>query len=353
MSKRTSAIALSAVILALAASCREPADPIPPTPPREPIASESGRAAPENIVTAEQINGASFEAPPLTEPEQTAVAAVARVQVLLDRAGFSPGVTDGRFGENVRQAIAEYQARNGLSVDGRLTEAVFDHLVAGSSQDAVSRYVLTVEDVDGPFTPSIPRGLAEQAELERLGYRSTSEQLAERFHMDEQFLLALNPGVDFGRAGTEIYITNPRRPAITAQVARIEVDADERAVRAYGEDGTLLAFYPATIGSMENPSPTGRMTVNGVAPSPIYTYDPRRVDYAGDRITQRLVIAAGPNNPVGTTWIDLSEDTYGIHGTPNPDIVGKNASNGCVRLTNWDVQHLAAAVRPGVQVTFV
>jgi len=349
---KTSIVAVSALVAALVVGCREPADPIPSSP-REPGPAENGRLAAANVVSAEQINGAAYESLPTTGPEQVVVAAVARIQVLLDRAGFSPGVTDGRYGENVRQAIAEYQRRNGLAVDGQLTQAVFDHLVAHSSQDVVSRYLLTGEDVDGPFTPSIPRDLAAQADLERLGYRSTSEQLAERFHMDEQFLLALNPGVDFSRAGTEIYITNPRRPAITGEVVRIEVDADERAMRVYDRDGALLAFYPATIGSMENPSPTGRMTVTGVAPAPTYTYDPRRVDYAGDRITRRLVIAAGPNNPVGTTWIDLSEDTYGIHGTPNPDIVGKNASNGCVRLTNWDVQHLAAALRPGVRVVFV
>lgn len=354
---KSSISVVSMLLIASAVGCSEPADSIPPArPPVQPSAqapSESGRPAPQNVVTPAQVNTAAYEAPPEEYSEQIVVPAVARTQVLLDRAGFSPGVTDGRFGENVRQAIAEYQRQNGLAVDGQLTQALFDHLVAGSSQDVVSRYVLTSEDVAGPFTPSIPRDLASQAELERLGYRSVSEMLAERFHMDEQFLLALNPGADFSRAGSEIYVTNPRRPAILRQVARIEVDAGEHAVRAYAEDGSLLAFYPATIGSIENPSPTGRMTVNGVAPAPTYTYDPRRVDYAGDSITERLLIAAGPNNPVGTTWIDLSEDTYGIHGTPNPDIVGKNASNGCVRLTNWDVQHLAAAVRPGVRVAFV
>ena len=325
-------------------------------PPREtapPPAPESGRPVATGSVTPQEVNAAAWQAPPETEPEQTVVAAVARAQVLLDRAGFSPGVTDGRFGENVRQAIAEYQRQNGLEVDGELTQAVFDRLVSGSSADVVSRYVLTAEDVAGPFTPSIPRGLAEQASLDALGYRSASELLAERFHMDEQFLLALNPGVNFAQAGTEIYITNPRRAPIQGEVARIEVDAGEKAVRAYAEDGTLLAFYPATIGSSENPSPDGAMTVNGVARNPTYTYDPSRLDYANDTVNRRLVIAAGPNNPVGAIWIDLSRDTYGIHGTPNPDIVGKNASNGCVRLTNWDVAHLAAAVRPGVEVEFV
>lgn len=345
--------AVLSIILALPAmtACGDAEQAPPPAEP--PATAETARPPATGSATAEEINAAVWQAPPETDAEQTVVAAVARAQVLLDRAGFSPGVTDGRFGENVRQAISEYQRQNDLTVDGQLSQALFDHLVAGSTADVVSRYVLTAEDVAGPFTPAIPRGLAEQANLDALGYRSASELLAERFHMDEQFLLALNPGADFSQAGTEIYITNPRRAAIQGEVARIEVDAGEKAVRAYAEDGTLLAFYPATIGSSENPSPDGAMTVNGVARNPTYTYDPSRLDYANDTVNRRLVIAAGPNNPVGAIWIDLSRDTYGIHGTPNPDIVGKNASNGCVRLTNWDVAHLAAAVRPGVEVEFV
>lgn len=345
-------ILLPTIALGLAlgtAACGDDRDVSEPAPP--PV--ETARPPAANAVAASQINDASFEAPPPEEAEQTVVAAVARAQVLLDRAGFSPGVTDGRFGENVRHAIAEYQRQNGLPVDGALTQALYDRLVAESPVDVLSRYVLTAEDVAGPFTPSIPRDLASQAELDALGYRSVSELLAERFHMDEQFLVALNPGVDFSQAGTEIHITNPRRQPIQGEVARIEVDAEERSVRAYDEAGTLLAFYPATIGSSENPSPSGAMTVNGVARNPTYTYDPNRVSYANDQINRRLIVAAGPNNPVGSIWIDLSRDTYGIHGTPNPDIVGKNASNGCVRLTNWDVAHLAAAVRPGVEVEFV
>lgn len=345
------AVPLSVSLSVALAACGDQ-DP-PPQTPATPAASESGRPPATGIVTPEEINAATWQAPPNTETELTVVASVARAQVLLDRAGFSPGVTDGRLGENVRQAIAEYQRQNNLEVDGQFTQEIFERLVTESPVDVVSRYVLTSGDVAGPFTPRIPRGLAEQAGLDALGYRSASELLAERFHMDEQFLLALNPGADFSRAGTEIYITNPRRAPIQGEVARIEVDAGEKAVRAYAEDGTLLAFYPATIGSSENPSPSGAMTVNGVARNPTYTYDPSRLDYASDTVNRRLVIAAGPNNPVGAIWIDLSRDTYGIHGTPNPDIVGKNASNGCVRLTNWDVAHLAAAVRPGVEVEFV
>ena len=74
--------------------------------------------------------------------------------------------------------------------------------------------------------------------------------------------------------------------------------------------------------------------------------------YAGDRITERLVIAAGPNNPVGTTWIDLSEDTYGIHGTPEPGHISRTQSSGCVRLTNFAAEAVASAVKAGTPVTF-
>lgn len=324
---------------------------------RQPPVAEAPAQPPRTAaLTPEAINDAAYEAPTEAQEaleEAAASASMARAQVLLDRAGFSPGVTDGRYGENVRQAIAAYQRENDMTVDGRLTQEVWDRLVAGSSQPAVTRYVVTAEDVAGPFTPSIPEGLEAQAELDGLGFTSAAELLSERFHMDEDFLRDMNPNADFSRAGTEIFVTNPRRPAIVGEVARIEVDRDEKAVKAFAEDGTLLAFYPATIGSQEQPTPEGRMTVNGVARNPTYTYDPSRVSYAGDRITRRLVVPAGPNNPVGLVWIDLSRETYGIHGTPDPDVVGKNASNGCVRLTNWDVQHLAAAVRPGVVVEFV
>ena len=346
-----SAFALSCLpLVALLAAC----DRETPTPePQPPAADGPARPAPATV-TPEAINGAGYETPPEGElAEHSATPGMARAQVLLDRAGFSPGVTDGRYGENVRQAIAAFQREHDMTVDGRLTQQVWDRLVAGSPQDVVSRYVLTQDDVDGPFTRTIPDGLQAQAELDRLGYTSAAELVAERFHMDEQFLRELNPGVDFSRAGQEIVVTNPRRPEISGEVARIEVDRDEKAVKAFAEDGTLLAFYPATIGSTEQPSPSGRMTVNGVARDPTYTYDPSRVSYAGDAINRRLTIPPGPNNPVGLVWIDLSRDTYGIHGTPDPAEIGKTASSGCVRLTNWDVQHLAAAVRPGVVVEFV
>jgi lipoprotein-anchoring transpeptidase ErfK/SrfK len=52
-------------------------------------------------------------------------------------------------------------------------------------------------------------------------------------------------------------------------------------------------------------------------------------------------------------WIALDAPTYGIHGSPKAEAIGKTASHGCVRLTNWDAEELAQAVSKGVPVRFV
>jgi len=138
---------------------------------------------------------------------------------------------------------------------------------------------------------------------------------------------------------------------LPAPVDHIVVDKAEGSLRAYAADGALLAYYPATIGSTDNPTPSGTVKVNGVARNPDYVYDPSKLSYG--ETTRRVVVKPGPNNPVGVVWIDLNRPSYGIHGTPEPHKVGKTASHGCVRLTNWDAWRLADAVKPGVTVRFV
>ena len=85
--------------------------------------------------------------------------------------------------------------------------------------------------------------------------------------------------------------------------------------------------------------------------NPDYTYDPAKLTW-GPRTAGKLVIKPGPNNPVGTVWIDLNAPSYGIHGTPEPDKIGKTASHGCVRLTNWDAMALAGGIKSGAVVRF-
>jgi lipoprotein-anchoring transpeptidase ErfK/SrfK len=175
--------------------------------------------------------------------------------------------------------------------------------------------------------------------------------LAERFHMDEGYLKALNPGANFGRPGTVIKVANVGGE-VKGEVARIVADKRKKEVFAYDSDGKLLAAYPATIGSDETPSPSGTHQVSRVAFDPQYTYNPKLNFKQGDN-DKVLTIPPGPNGPVGSIWIALDKPTYGIHGTPDPSKIGKAESHGCVRLTNWDAAELARMVKPGVEVEFV
>lgn len=275
---------------------------------------------------------------------------VLRAQILLDRARFSPGVIDGLGGGNTRKAIRAFQRSEGVAADGEVDRDLLSRLQKGRSGDVLRRYTLTDDDVQGPFVDEIPAGLEKQAEMERLSYTSVEEMLAEKFHMSRKFLAALNPDADFGKAGTRIIVASRRTGGIEGKVVRIEVDKGQNVVRAFGEGDTLLAFYPATVGSESLPSPDGTMTVEAVAYDAAYYFNPDALSWGPDK---RLEIPPGPNNPVGTTWIDLSKESYGIHGSPDPQLISKTASHGCVRLTNWDVEELARAVSKGVEVKFV
>lgn len=366
------------VPLALLAGCSPPAA-IEPSPPRVEM-SVAARAAmdrvnaarlaqpmPETFIdralpgdaegspqpaTAAAPANQPGETPSLAEPDPAVDfdAGLVRLQVLLDRAHFSPGVIDGYDGENVRKAVSAYQHANGIAVTGRANDVFLARLEQADPSPALVAYRITEADVAGPFT-EVPQDLEALSRLDRVGYASAAEAIAERFHMDEDLLRTLNPGADFGSVGAEIVVANAGGD-LTQDVASIEIDTREQSVRAFDASGQLLAYYPATVGSAEAPSPTGDHTVRAVAFDPTYRYDPARLPTFGERDHGALTIAAGPNNPVGAVWIALSADTFGIHGAPFPERVSKSASHGCVRLTNWDAVELGRAVKAGVPVHF-
>jgi lipoprotein-anchoring transpeptidase ErfK/SrfK len=276
--------------------------------------------------------------------------------ILLDRARFSPGAIDGRPGENLDKAIKAFQAAQGLQPSGNLDPDTWARLTQTSTDPAVIDYAITPEDAKGPFLDKIPPKMEEMEGLKRLSYTSAREELAEKFHMSEALLQALNPGKNFEEAGTQILVANvAAAPAadksLKGKVARIEINKAARALQAFDADGKLLAFYPASIGSEEKPAPSGTLEVRAVAENPTYTYNPE-YQFKGVKTDRKFTIAAGPNNPVGAVWIDLSLKSYGIHGTPEPERVGKTYSHGCVRLTNWDVKQLASMVKKGTVVDF-
>lgn len=319
-----------------AARFTNPMSPVLRERPAQPEAGPAGADAKE----ARTAPGASFDA------------GLVRIQVLLDRAHFSPGVVDGFDGENVRKAVSEYQAANRIAVTGLADEALLVRLEAADAAPVLVSYVIAAADVSGPFVDVPEDDLQAMAGLDRLAYESAGEALAEKFHMDADLLRTLNPGADFSRPGTEIVVANAGG-GLSGAVAAIEVDKGDGAVRALDADGNLLAFYPATIGSPEAPAPSGEHEVRAIAFDPTYRYDPERLPTFGERNHGALTIAAGPNNPVGAVWIALSLDTYGIHGAPEPALVSKTQSHGCVRLTNWDAIELARATQQGVPVRFV
>jgi lipoprotein-anchoring transpeptidase ErfK/SrfK len=284
---------------------------------------------------------------PLTTKSSAEITAL---QVFLDREGISPGVIDGKPGSNVNKAIIAWEAMSGQTLDPNNSEDLLERLRFNGGLPIVS-YQITAADAAGPYVASIPEDYSQKAALPSMAYTSTTEALAERFHMDEAYLKALNPGVDFTIPGSTIKVVSPGEPK-KAQVTRIVANKRIKLLQAFDASGNLVAAYPASIGSSDTPSPSGTHAVQRIALDPNYTYNPK-INFQQGNNDKILTIPPGPNGPVGSVWIALDKPTYGIHGTPEPSKIGKTQSHGCVRLTNWDARELAKMVSPGTIVQFV
>jgi lipoprotein-anchoring transpeptidase ErfK/SrfK len=316
------------------------------------IGSPAAKTSPSGMNKTDVKLAVNGQAPGV---DQSAAAQQQRVlikaQVLLDRAHFGPGSIDGKDGQNFGEAVSAFEAAHGLNPDGKLDAEVWRQLTQ-DTQPIMQDYVITDEDVKGPFLDKLPapNDYKALAALDHISYTSPLEGLAEKFHMDPALLKALNPDANFSKAGTTILVTAPNGAPLPV-VDRVEVDKAKEQLRAYDASNKLVAVYPATVGSAEMPTPAGEYEVTTVQKDPVWNYDPSQLHF-GDRKLGKLTIKSGPNNPVGAVWIDLSKPTYGIHGTPDPEKIGKTASHGCVRLTNWDALALGAAVHKGTKVAF-
>ncbi|WP_298872398.1 L,D-transpeptidase family protein [uncultured Bradyrhizobium sp.] len=273
-----------------------------------------------------------------------------RLQVLLDRAHFSPGEIDGKFGENARKALRAFAEARQLPSSDEMTDDVWKALQA-DGRPLTTTYTVTDRDVAGPFLHKLPSKMEAMKDIPHLGYTSPREELAEKFHMSEQLLTTLNPGRHFDRAGETITVVDTSGQDAPAKADRVEIDKARQSVKLYDKSNALIGFYPASVGSEEKPSPSGTLKVTEIDPNPIYRYNPA-YHFKGVRSRRPFTIRPGPNNPVGTMWINLSADGYGIHGTPSPQNISKAQSHGCVRLTNWDAERVAASVAKGTPVVF-
>ena len=281
---------------------------------------------------------------------------VLKLQVLLDRAGFSPGQIDGRWGDNTELAVAWLQKAEGLRATGIVDEATARALGrrAGSPRELVVARALTASDVDGPFV-TIPGDVYERATLDRLGYESLGEKLGEMFHAAPELLARLNGGRSLALlgAGDTLRVPSVRdAPRLEGTVARIEVSAAAGFLHAVAADGTVLFHAPVTVGASYDPSPEGEFEVASVTRDPWWHYQPAILANVPDDQPD-ADLPPGPNNAVGVVWIALSKEHYGIHGTKAPETIGYASSAGCVRLTNWDASRLAGMVSAGTPVRFL
>jgi lipoprotein-anchoring transpeptidase ErfK/SrfK len=257
------------------------------------LLAQSPLAAAE--LTVEAINAANFTGKLPTEAKLSPLAV--KVQVLLDRVHFSPGEIDGLFGDNVEKALQAFAEANGLPSGKALTPEIWSKLQAASNDPVMADYVLTDADLKGPFIDKLPVKMEDMKSLKSLGYTSAREALSERFHMSQDLLAELNPKQKFDHAGDRITIVNLPHDK-PGKVARVEIDKSRQTVKAFAKDGALLAFYPASVGSEEKPTPSGMLKVTSVHANPTYRYDPK-YKFKGVESTKPFTIAGGPNNPVG------------------------------------------------------
>lgn len=294
----------------------------------------------ENLpMEAQKVNSATWKQGMKRNRDTTT-----KLQALLNWHQNGVGAVDGYWGKNSRKAMQAFQMANGLAVTDTLNIETWQALTKNDklmAQPVLVNYQLTDADINIKTTV-IPAGAEAKAKLEGMYYETVIEGLAEKFHISENYLKALNPNAKFA-VGETITVYNPGNPNIKP-VSRVVADKTTETLYAYDDKGILVASYPTTVGSTATPSPTGTHTVAVKVHEPNYTYTAEN--------GSKSILPPGPNNPVGSVWIGLSKPSYGIHGSPDPARISRQASAGCIRLTNWDALALLGVIQSGATVEF-
>ncbi len=284
--------------------------------------------------------------------EETSV----RLQIFLDNHEFGPGKIDGKMGEFFGKALVAYKKANALPPTG----AVDAQLLAEVPQPFTT---YTIRPEDEQFVGETASKPSEQAKLKAMKYGSLLEFVAERYHAAEEFLRKINPGTDLEqlKPGDVVNVPNvepfeieklsekfiPPNPLFARRQVYIDTREHFLEIR---EDNKLLAEFPITPGSKTLPAPLGVWKILGIATMPWFRHDEGVLNH-GIRTSDFYNIPPGPNNPVGVLWMGLNKPGIGIHGTNNPETIGRAGSHGCIRTANWDAARLKDMVSAGNVVT--
>lgn len=329
--------------LLMAAGCAAPPEDIPPAHVgisellRAPRPAQSPTSPPPSR--------------PSTPPPETTVSFrdIAAAQVVLDRANLSPGVIDGIMGPRTHSALRAWQEQRGIPAAGELD----DTTRAAMNPEETLFTTHIVSDQDHERLAPVPSTWRGRSNVEYLGYETVLERVAELYHTSQALLRRLNPDAPWPNppTGTVLAVPNPR-PFRTPHAASLHVSLSRKTIWVHDAEANVVALFPCSIGRSTMQSPTGEMTVVAAAENPNYYFDPRVFpeDEEAQKMTGKLVIPPGPNNPVGIAWISLSRSGYGIHGTPHPEDIGKTESHGCIRLANWNAEKLVKMISVGVPV---
>lgn len=331
-------------------------------------------------------------------PSKADIEAATHLQIFLDRANFSPGKLDGHYGDFTWKALALYRLSRGEQPQPPPPEAKAKRGAAPdvsgldlANVDPVF-VVYTISDADLQSVGPSPSNVSAQAKLKFLPYRDAAETIAEKFHSDVHFLEQLNPGkTKTIKVGDQLSVPNVEpfelgsvkdiKPGsdVSSQAANdiedhpdaqsqdahknnesktdqsatppvaVKIDTKTNMLEVHAGD-KLIAAYPVTIGSAHTASPIGDWKVSKIAKMPTFRYDKEMLQH-GKRSGNFHLLPRGPNNPVGVMWIALNKKGIGIHGTNDPDSIGRSASHGCVRLANWDIVRLATKIKTGDAVS--
>lgn len=377
-----SAVALSLALTACGSGERR-------EPAAEP-ASARAEPTPDPLAARDPARGAALDPAAADDKPRP----VMQLQVVLDRLGFTPGVVDGKEGASTRNALSGFQEARGLTVTGMFDDATKAALTEWSNIPATRLVTIPADFAAGPFV-TIPAKATDQAKLDCMCYESLDEKLAERFHTTIEVLKELNPRPaleapastspeltasasgapvpSYFAAGQQVRVPNVGGDTIDAAAvgdskwaatlaqlgvgsnqpaaAKVIVSKSKGTLKAFDSAGKLIAVYTATMGSARDPLPLGEWKILGVGRNPDFHYNPKLFWDVQDSAPDAL-LKPGPNSPVGVVWIDISKEHYGIHGTPNPEKIGRAESHGCVRLTNWDAARLAQMVSQKTQLLF-